>query len=124
MKKKIYISGPISGHDIEERKADFARIKEYLGKLGYVVFNPMENGLPPTATTAEHMKTDIEALLKCDCIYMMKRWNHSAGCQTEFLVATAIGLEVIFEVCDTMPSSFFGKVENENGKMVHKVKFV
>ena len=61
MKKKIYISGPISGHDIEERKADFARIKEYLGKLGYVVFNPMENGLPPTATTAEHMKTDIEA---------------------------------------------------------------
>lgn len=122
--KKVYISGPISGHNYEERKADFARIQEYLEKLGYEVFNPMANGLPPESTTAEHMKVDIKALLECDCIYMMKKWNHSAGCQTELLVATAIGLEFIFEVCDTTPSTFFGKVESENGKMVHKVKFV
>lgn len=123
MKKKIYISGPISGHDYNERKNDFARIQDYLEKLGYEVFNPMENGLPKDSTTAEHMKIDLTALLESDCIYMMKKWNHSAGCQTEFLVAIAIGLEFIFEVCDTIPSSFFGKVEKENGKMVHKVKF-
>ena len=32
----------------------------------------------------------------------MKRWTHSKGCKVEFDVATAIGLDVYFEECDTM----------------------
>ena len=94
---KVYISGPISGHDIEERRAAFARVKAILEKAGHEVFNPMKNGLDQDAPTSEHMKADIKALLECDCIYMMKRWNHSAGCQTELLVAMACGIYVKFE---------------------------
>lgn len=94
---KVYISGPISGHNIEERKAAFARVKAILEGAGHEVFNPMENGLDHDAPTSEHMKADIKALLECDCIYMMKRWNHSAGCQTEILVAMACGIAVKFE---------------------------
>jgi hypothetical protein len=57
----------------------------------------MENGLLASATTYEHMKVDIRHLLLCDTIYMMKGWNHSAGCWTEFHDALAIGMDVIFE---------------------------
>ena len=94
---RIYISGPISGHDIEERRATFARVKASLEQQGYEVFNPMETGLPETATTNEHMRADFRALVECDAIYMMNRWNHSAGCVKEFLVATACGMEITFE---------------------------
>lgn len=94
---KIYISGPISGHDIEERKAEFARVKNILEKSGHEVFNPMENGLPEDSPTSEHMKADIKGLLECDGIYMMSHWNHSAGCQTEFMVANACGMTVMLE---------------------------
>ena len=57
----------------------------------------MENGLPDEATTHEHMKRDIELLMTCDMIFMMRGWTHSKGCQVEFEVATAIGQLVLFE---------------------------
>jgi len=95
--KRIYISGPISGHDIEERRKVFKMVQVFLEAQGYEPVNPMENGLPDEATTHEHMKRDIELLMTCDYIYMMRRWTHSKGCKVEFDVATAIGLPVFFE---------------------------
>lgn len=95
--KRIYISGPISGHDINERKAEFQRVEYHLICQGFEPVNPMNNGLPPEATTHEHMKRDIELLMTCDYIYLMRRWTHSKGCKVEFDVATAIGLKVMFE---------------------------
>lgn len=51
MEKKIYISGPISGHNLEERRKAFKEIQEHLEAQGYNVINPMENGLPAEATS-------------------------------------------------------------------------
>ena len=93
----IYISGPISGRDLTERKETFAATAAKLEAMGFGVCNPMENGLPPESTTHEHMRRDIYMLMRCDCIYMMKGWTHSKGCQVELEVATAIGLPVMFE---------------------------
>lgn len=95
--KRVYISGPISGHNLEERRASFKKIQNLLEVQDYQPINPMENGLPAEATTHEHMKRDIELLMTCDMIYMMRRWTHSKGCKVEFDVATAIGLPVLFE---------------------------
>ena len=97
--KKLYLSLPISGYDINERRATAERKKRELESLGFDVVNPLDNGLPEDAGTHAHMKRDIEMLLGCDAIYMMKRWLHSAGCKCEFDVATAIGLDVYFEEC-------------------------
>lgn len=97
MKYRCYISGPISGRDLEERKQAFKTAQDMLGKAGFEVVNPMENGLPDDAATAQHMRRDIQMLTECDIIYMMDGWNHSQGCYTEFMVATAIGCGVIFE---------------------------
>lgn len=96
-KDLIYISGPISGRDLTERRETFAATAAKLQALGYDVCNPMENGLPENATTNQHMRRDIEMLMCCDTIYMMKGWTHSKGCQVELEVATAIGLPVMFE---------------------------
>lgn len=100
-KPRIYISGPISGHDIEHRYKVFEAYEANLYLNGYEPVNPMKNGLSADATTNEHMKRDLELLRTCDVIYMMKGWNHSAGCWTEFHDALAIGLEVIFEQIGT-----------------------
>lgn len=96
-KPRIYISGPISGHNIEERRKAFKEIQKQLQAQDYEPVNPMENGLPAEATTREHMKRDIELLMTCDYIYMMRQWTHSKGCKVEFDVATSIGLPVLFE---------------------------
>lgn len=96
-KRRVYISGPISGHNLEERRASFKKIQNLLEAQDYQPINPMENGLPAEATTHEHMKRDIELLMTCDMIYMMRRWTHSKGCKVEFDVAAAIGLPVLFE---------------------------
>lgn len=95
--KRIYISGPISGYDIEERRKAFEDAQTFLEAQDYEVVNPMENGLPDDAPTRAHMRRDVEMLMTCDYIYMMRRWTHSKGCKLEFDVATAIGLHVLFE---------------------------
>lgn len=96
-KNKCYLSGPISGRDLDERRKAFKAAQVMLETAGYEVVNPMENGLPSDATTAQHMKRDVQLLTECDTIFMMNKWNHSQGCYTEFMVATAIGCDVIFE---------------------------
>jgi len=98
---RIYLSGPISGHDLEERRNAFREAKEKLEGEGNEVFNPMENGLPADATTREHLHRDLAEMTRedkpYDMIYLMRRWAHSAGCRLEFEVATSIGMIVAFE---------------------------
>lgn len=101
---RIYISGPISGLDINKVRADFQRVENELISRGYEPVNPVAEAdrHPEDQTTHQHMKRDIELLLTCDYIYMMRRWTHSKGCQVEFEVGTSIGLPVIFEENDNM----------------------
>ena len=96
-KQLIYISGPISHRDLTERRKAFADTAEMLRGHGFDIVNPMENGLPENAPTRQHMRRDIEMLMRCDIIYMMKGWTHSKGCKVEFDVATSIGLPVMFQ---------------------------
>jgi len=95
--RRIYISGPISHYDEDKRRKTFEEVASALRLQGYEPVNPMENGLPFDAPTHDHMRRDIELLMTCDLIYMMKLWTHSKGCKVEFDVATSIGLPVLFE---------------------------
>ena len=95
--KTIYLSAPISGYNIDERRETFERVENELKKLGYKVLSPMKNGLSQNEPTSHHMKRDIILLLQADAIFLMTGWNRSAGCLTELHVATACGLEVWFE---------------------------
>ena len=55
-KKKIYISSPITGYNLNERHKFFARIENELTILGYKAVNPMAKSMSDSAPYTEHMK--------------------------------------------------------------------
>lgn len=92
-----YISGPISGYDYEERLRAFEKAADYIRDKGDRPVNPMENGLPRDAKTADHMRADFRLLLNCDSAYFLRGWAKSAGCKSEYMIAVDCGIEVMFE---------------------------
>lgn len=98
-KPKIYISGPIAGYDLNERKIAFADREAKLKDAGYEPVNPFSNGVPDEAHWRDHMRADIRMLLDCDCIYMMRGWELSKGCKLELDVASSCGIEVHLQSC-------------------------
>ena len=90
-KKKIYISGPISGtNDYMER---FAEAEKEMAEKGYVVINPAKVNaeLPPPPDTSyeQYMKMSLLMLSDADEIYMMSGWEESKGAKLEFEYAKA-----------------------------------
>lgn len=100
-KKRIYISGAIAHHDLEERKKAFADAARYLSLNDYEPVNPFDNGLPVDADWKEHMRADICTLTGCDGIYMLRGFETSKGAILELDVASSCGLKVLFE-CDSI----------------------
>lgn len=84
---------------MHERYNTFLAKQAILEGKGYLVYNPMRNGLQQNATDEEHMKVDIRELTKCDAVLFMTGFLRSRGCKTEFDVATECGLDVYFEEC-------------------------
>lgn len=97
MKKRVYISGAIAHHDLEERKETFREAERFLALKGFDPVNPFKNGLPDDAHWRKHMRADIALLLGCDSIYMLRGWELSKGAKLELDVASSCGLEVMFE---------------------------
>ena len=106
-RKRIYISIPISGHDLEEVKAKARDISE---RLLWDVFELKKGCYRPDVITpfdvnenedkdsyARKMGNDIEALLECDAIYLCEGWQNSKGCMAEFEVARIYGKKIMFE---------------------------
>lgn len=94
-KKKVYLSGPISGFFLEERISTFQDVSYLLKMLGHQPVNPFDNGLPSDAEYQDHMRADLKMLLDCDAILMLLDWQQSAGAQLELRVAMACGLELL-----------------------------
>lgn len=96
--KKIYISGPIAGYDMEERKLAFLKVQHLIEGLGHEAVNPFDNGVPEDAHWREHMRADIGLLVGCDAIFMMPSWELSKGCKLELDVASSCGIQVMLDV--------------------------
>ena len=95
--KKIYISGPIAGFDLQERRLAFLGVQHQLESLGHEPVNPFNNGVPEEEHWRVHMRADIAMLLQCDAIYMMTGWELSKGCKLELDVASSCGIQVILD---------------------------
>lgn len=96
-KKKVYLSLPISGYDLQERIETAMEMEVKLRGRGYDVFNPLGEQWVKGLTTYDYMKLDLKALLDCDTVFFMNGWNKSAGCHTELCVSVACGLDVLFQ---------------------------
>ncbi|WP_304184604.1 DUF4406 domain-containing protein [Phocaeicola plebeius] len=97
MKKKLYISIPISGKDITEVKLHLDIVKNGLVSKLYEPVTPFDVSSDSNASYAEHMGRDIQALLECDAVYFCRGWQDSKGCQAEYEVAKIYGKQIVFE---------------------------
>ena len=93
---RVYISGPITHDKNYKKKFEYA---EALLKIYGIeeVFNPAKVNLPDNTTWEEYMKHDLNELLKCDGIYMLKGWRRSKGARLEYKIAKALGLKIAYK---------------------------
>lgn len=97
MNKKVYISIPISGKDINQVKLYLDLVKNGIKSSGSDPITPFDVSPYSNASYAEHMGKDIQALLECDAVFFCRGWQNSKGCQAEFEVAKIYGKQMIFE---------------------------
>lgn len=109
-KPKIYISAPITGYNLDERRKLFAKWSQVLIDAGCEPVNPMDKGLPDEAPYREHMKKDISLLLDCDGYVISNRFTQSRGCKVEDAVAHVCGVE------------FMGFLREEDGEVLIDMK--
>lgn len=97
----IYISGRITGNKNFEQ--DFQKAEEELLEKGYkVIINPLnldeqvkKEVKNPTYT--DYMRQDIEFLILCDEIYMLRGWWRSKGARLERHIAKVLGMKIIYQ---------------------------
>lgn len=94
---KIYISGPITGHSRERVEREFAEAEVVIRQGGHEPVNPLDNGLPQSATWHEHMRADLRMLLECDAILMIGNWPCSRGASIEMELAIGLGMNVYID---------------------------
>ena len=98
--KRIYVSLPISGYDLDERKLYAMWVKNLIRdkypKVAKVI-TPFNVCSEPDKPYSYYMGKDIEALLECDDIYLCEGWQNSKGCMAEFEVARIYNKQILFE---------------------------
>lgn len=116
---KIYISGPISGCENLNR-AEFDRLEKKLLNSGHRPINPfsltdghnylisLTRDLEQAVFKAEKqriekeiwnycMLADIQALLRCGLVIVLKNWETSKGANLEICIAQKLGIPVLLE---------------------------
>lgn len=98
--KKVYISMPITGYDIVERRDAFCTIADILSEDGYEPVDPLALVTDENKTHEEYMREDLKLLLDCD--YIVRPYNiyKSEGCKMEAEVAKACGIPLLGFVTD------------------------
>ena len=91
---KIYISLPITGYDLQERKQYAESVKNRLQQIypdGEIV-TPFDVNPDHTLPYEELIGKDIAALLTCDMVYVCNGSNNSKGCRLERYAALIYGI--------------------------------
>lgn len=93
-KKRMYLSFPITGRDLNQVKEYAESVKRAWVAKGYDVVTPFEV-VPDDGMPYEYcMGKDIEELLKCDGIILCYDWFGSKGCRAECSVAQVYGKQI------------------------------
>lgn len=93
---KVYISLPITGHDIEEVEANCIYASGVIQAKGHTPVSPLDVSPDPDATYAEHMGRDISALLECDAVLFLEGYENSKGCRLEHAAAEIYNKQIIY----------------------------
>jgi hypothetical protein len=104
-KEKVYISGKISGTDMNEAKKRFAESEAYLRGLGYRTCNPLKMRLCVWLALHCGRFGYVACLLlqllwmwwTCSCIFLLTDWHTSDGARLERSFARCLGLTALYE---------------------------
>lgn len=90
---KIYISLPITGYDLKERKRYAESVKNRLQQIypDSEIITPFDVCADQSLSYRELIGKDIAALLTCDMVYVCNGSNHSKGCRLERYAALIYG---------------------------------
>ncbi len=94
---KVYISLPISGRGIDKAREHADMVAAQLSRRGHTPVNPFAIYAGKNPTYADHLCSDLRALMDCDAIYLCEGWHSSRGCRIEAKVAAEFGLERLRE---------------------------
>lgn len=86
-KKKLYISLPISGYQLDVVRREADTYKELWQDEGYEVITPFDLSPESDKPYSYHMGKGIEGLLECDAVYFSPGWVDSKGCNLEYAAA-------------------------------------
>ena len=89
---KAYISLPITGYDIEERKAVAEAARQFMKEAGAEAVTPFDICDDPDLSYAHCMGRDIETLLGCKLAVFLPDWHSSRGCRLEHNAAEIYGI--------------------------------
>lgn len=109
----VYIAGPMRGIPLFNFPA-FDKAKAILEERGHKVISPADldrdSGFDPLKVSANYewsgfaneelrdaIRRDLEAIQKCDAIYMLAGWEDSTGATAERAVAEWLKLPVMYE---------------------------
>ena len=103
--KSIYISLPISGHeDTYEQRLDAAveYVKEKFPEYDWIITpkeiaERLEDYQPMKPKYKDYLLADMEAISRCDAIFMCRDWYLSRGCSAERTFAKAIGVKRLYQ---------------------------
>ena len=95
MKKRIYISGPMTNYPQLNFPA-FHAVADELRADGHDVVNPAEINPHPGADWTTCLRADIAALLQCNAIRMLDGWMASRGAVLEHHIAVHLNFEIIY----------------------------
>jgi len=106
MKKRLYISIPITGVE-EKSRIKAAQLQKHFEAQGYEVINPFEIGthleklhelcgIKPL-TWANYMDWCVWALRSCDVVYFCVGWGSSKGCTVEMEESIKFKKEIMYE---------------------------
>ena len=90
---KIYISLPITGYDLQERKRYAENVKKKLRQIytDSEIITPFDVNPDPTLPYRELIDRCVDALIKCDAVYFCNGSSHSKGCRLEYHAALFYG---------------------------------
>ena len=96
-KRKIYLSGKITGTD--DYLERFAEAEKKMEAEGFIVINHAKicESLPDDTTWEQYMDVCMVLLKMADVIFMMKGYRESRGAQEEIRAALKWNLDILYE---------------------------
>lgn len=108
--KRVYISGPITGHENGNKNA-FNEAELKFKSMNFDVVNPhnlhdriweedwyqkyINKEISNNEYWAGFMKKDIEHLVQCDFIALLPNWEGSRGANMEIAIAKGLGMPIV-----------------------------